>query len=138
MVEHTTDEATGVQVLQNYAAAVNAGDVEQWLSNWARSGVQMAPDAPMRRGHDEIREAMTPLFDLFDNTMTVTPESVRMAGDWGVVRGVFTHQATSKADGKEMRRAGKFMSIVERQRDGSWKMASDCFNYDAPAAAGTR
>jgi len=76
---------------------------------------------------------MEPFFDLYDHEMSVDPQDVRLAKDWGVVRGEFTHEARSKADGKRTHRSGKFLTLVHEQTDGSWKIACDCFNYNAPA-----
>jgi len=127
------DFAAGAELLNEYGAAVTSGDFERWMSLWTESGVQMAPDAPQRTNRAGIRAAMEPLFDLYDNTMTVDPQDVRLAGDWGFVRGEFTHEASSKANEERMHRSGKFLSIVEKQSDGTWKIACDCFNYNAPA-----
>ncbi len=125
--------ATGAELLKEYGAAVTSGDRERWISLWTESGVQMAPDAPKRTSRDEIRAAMEPFFDLYQHKMTVHPEDVRLVADWGFVRGEFTDEASSKVNEERARRTGKFLTIVEKQSDGTWKIACDCFNYNAPA-----
>ncbi len=125
--------AAGADVLKEYGAALTSGDLERWISLWTESGVQMAPDAPKRRSRDEVRAAMQPVFDLYEHEMAVDPQVVRLADDWGFVRGDFTHEMSSKVNEERSRRTGKFLTIVEKQSDGAWKIACDCFNYNAPA-----
>ena len=125
--------AAGADVLKEYGAALTSGDLERWISLWTESGVQMAPDAPKRRSRDEVRAAMQPVFDLYEHEMAVDPQVVRLADDWGFVRGEFTHKLSSKVKEERSRRTGKFLTIVEKQSDGMWKIACDCFNYNAPA-----
>ncbi|MDX9958989.1 MAG: hypothetical protein RBT68_11165 [Spirochaetia bacterium] len=36
------------------------------------------------------------------------------------------------ADGSTLRLVGKFLDILARQPDGSWKITRDCFNFDGP------
>ena len=58
-----TTQNTGRELLNDYAAAVTAGDMERWMSLWAESGIQMVPDAPSR-SKEQTRVAMEPFFDL--------------------------------------------------------------------------
>jgi len=39
---------------------------------------------------------------------------------------------TPKAGGKTIKLDGKYLTILERQADGSWKIAIDCFNSNVP------
>ena len=125
--------AAGSELLEEYGAALTSGDFERWISLWTESGTQMAPDSPTRTSREEIRAAMEPVFDLYDHKMSVHPRDARLAADWGFVRGEFTHELSSKENGAGSRRVGKFLTIVEKQSDGTWKIACYCFNYDAPA-----
>jgi hypothetical protein len=40
----------------------------------------------------------------------------------------------AKRRGETKSYSGKFLDILEKQADGSWKIAIDCFNLDAPPA----
>lgn len=133
MKTQDTSFAAGAELLKEYGNVVTSGDFERWISLWTESGVQMAPDAPERAGREEIRAAMEPFFDLYGHEMTVEPRQARLAGDWGFVRGEFAHEALPNAGGERVRRTGKFLTIVEKQSDGKWKIACDCFNFNAPA-----
>ena len=127
-----TTQNTGRELLNDYAAAVTAGDMELWMSLWAESGIQMAPDAPSR-SKEQICVAMEPFFDLYDHKMTVDCQDVRLASAWGFVRGEFTDESKAKDGSGKASVTGKFLTIVEKQDDGGWKIVCDRFNYNAPA-----
>jgi len=92
----------------------------------------MPPDTPARIGKEEIREKMKPLFDQFIIKIPITSKEIRVAGDLAFSRGTYTLSTTPKAGGEATRVTGKYLTILERQADGSWKIARDCFNYNAP------
>ena len=125
------DVALVYELWNEYAAAANAGDLERWISLWIDDGIQMAPDAPIRIRKKQIREAMRAAFDLFDaHNMTIHMEEVRVLGDWAYSFGAFTFEMTPKGGGKATNCGGKFLDILVKQADGSWKIAIDCHNYN--------
>jgi len=127
------DVALVYELWNEYASTVNAGDLERWLSLWIEDGIQIAPDAPLRIGKEQIREAMRATFDLFDRRdMTIHTEEVRVLGDWAYSYGTFTFENLPKGGGKTVNYCGKFLDILMKQPDGSWKIAIDCHNYDEP------
>jgi len=38
----------------------------------------------------------------------------------------------AKLEGEKVKISGKFLTVFEKQIDGSWKIARDIFNYNAP------
>jgi len=74
-------------------------------------------------------------FDLFNWKIAVDceeVEEVKVAGDWAFARGNYTYTLTPKEEGKTIKGNGKYLSILAKQADGSWKFARDCFNNNAP------
>lgn len=132
----TVRESTNVDLInklwRRFAAAITAGDLDRWLDLWAEDGKQMPPGAPARIGQDEIREGTRPMSELFDTQMTISPDEVRILGDYAFSHGIFEYAMTPKEGGETVRRQGKFLTILARQSDGSWKIAIDCFNNNAP------
>ena len=59
-------------------------------------------------------------------------EEIEVAGDWAFSRGTYTFTGTKKAGGKPIQIIGKFIHILKRQPDGSWKLTRDCWNHDKP------
>jgi uncharacterized protein (TIGR02246 family) len=116
------------------AAAANEGDLERWMALWNEDGIQMSPGAPPRVGKAEIRREMQLLFDLFDTrNMIIQPEEVRIMGDRAYSHGSYEFEMVPKDGGETRRYSGKFLDILEKQVDGSWKIAIDCHNYHTPS-----
>lgn len=75
---------------------------------------------------------MKPLFDQLIVKIAITNKEARIAGDLAFSRGIFTLSMTPKAGGETIKLSGKYLTILEKQADGSWKIARDCFNYNEP------
>lgn len=130
--QNKADLAAIKEKLNQFAVTVNAGDFDGWISLWADNGIQMPPDTPARIGKEQIRAGMKPAFDQFILKMSITNEELRVSGDLGFARGTYTEFMTPKAGGETIEYDGKYLTILERQADGSWKVARDCFNSNTP------
>jgi uncharacterized protein (TIGR02246 family) len=122
------DVAAIEERLKQYSDTVNAGDFEGWMSIWADSGIQMPPGTPARIGKEKIRTEMKPAFDYFTLKMTMKNEEIRVSGNLAFARGTYVQSLTPKTGGKTQNLEGKYLSIYEKQPDGSWKGIRDCFN----------
>lgn len=127
-----TDVAQIYELWNQYAATLTAGVIERWISLWIDDGIQMPPDAPRAVGKEQIRATNQPGFDNTDWEMTINPDEVRVLGDRAYSHGTYEFAFTPKEGGDTTRCKGKFLTILEKQIDGSWKIAIDCFNFDAP------
>ena len=129
-----SDVAKVYEVWNEYVAAAHDGDLERWMSMWIEDGIQMPPDVPRRVGKEQIRTGMQPGFDLFDmKNMIIQTEEVRILGDRAYSHGTYTFDMTPKEGGETTSFSGKFLDILEKQVDGSWKIAIDCHNYNEPS-----
>ncbi len=54
-------------------------------------------------------------------------------GDRAYSHGSYEFEMSPKEGGKTKSCFGKFLDILEKQVDGSWKIAIDCHNYDTPS-----
>jgi len=116
-----------------YAATCNAGDFEGWISIWTDDAIQMYPGVPSRVGKEQIRAGMKPAFDQFILNIALTSDiEVKVSGDLGFACGTYLLSMTPKAGGDTIEFDGKYLSIFERQGDGSWKGTHDCFNSNKP------
>jgi uncharacterized protein (TIGR02246 family) len=114
---------------REYAAAMDTGDLERWISLWSDDGIQMPPGVSRRFGKAEIRREMQPLFDLDGHRrMVIQPEEVRILGDRAYVHGTYEMEVAPRGGGKTKHYSGKFLDILEKQVDGSWKIVVDCHN----------
>ncbi|MEJ2668115.1 MAG: nuclear transport factor 2 family protein [Deinococcales bacterium] len=132
------NQASILHVLDRYTATIDSGDVDGWMSLWAPGGVQMPPNTTMRSGLDAIRAGMEPALTQYVDDIHINAIEVTVAGDWGYVRGTYTLDSTPRED----RRGeagnggthvdGKFLTILQHQADGSWKIYRDIFNSNVP------
>lgn len=126
------DVAAINDIWTRYAGSISSGDLDSWISLWADNGIQMAPDAPAVIGKEQIRAKYESIFPQFIFKMAITNEEVRVGGDWAFSRGTYTASITPKAGGETAEIDGKYLTILERQTDGSWKIVRDCFNSSVP------
>jgi ketosteroid isomerase-like protein len=121
--------------LNQYAVECNTGNLDGWLSLWAKDGRQMPPDAPARIGLDAIREGMKPVFDDMKLDIVIkSVDDVEVHGDLGLTRCKYSLKLTPKAGGDtlDVMPDGKALTLFGKQEDGSWKIVYDCFNSNVP------
>jgi len=111
-----------------YASRLNDGDIDRWISLWTEEGVQLPPNAPPVIGKDRIRVGMKRALDQFTFNIEITNAEVEVVGNWAFSRGAFTRTDTPKEGGQPVFFDGKYMTILERQADDSWKIHRDIFN----------
>lgn len=115
-------------IWKEYSASLNAGDLDRWLSLWTEDGVQLPPDEGPVVGKERIRVRNRSVLERFTFDMAITNEEVGAAGDWAYARGIYRATLTPKQGGVPVLIDGKYMSILRRQSDGSWKIQRDIFN----------
>lgn len=131
-VDVEADIAAINELWTQYASAVTTGDLHLWISLWIDDGIQMAPDAPAVIGKEQIRAKYESIFPQFISKMAITSKETTVAGDWAYARGTYTLSNTPKAGGETIYIDGKYLTILKRQVDGSWKISRDCFNSNVP------
>jgi len=95
----------------------------------------MPPDAPARKGIDQIREGMKPVFDDMSLDVVIKKvDDVEVHGDLGLTRCKYSLKLTPKAGGETLNVMpdGKALTLFRKQSDGSWKIVYDCFNSNVP------
>lgn len=106
-------------------------NVDEFLTFWAEDAVLMPDGAPLARG-DSIRTTWEQLLSMpgFHLKWQATSAEVAEAGDMGYTIG--TYELTMEKNGTPMVTVGKYITTWEKQADGTWKVAVDCFNADGP------
>ena len=66
--------------------------------------------------------------NLFTFNQQANIAETEVSGDWAFSRGSWTSTLTPKGEGAAFLIDGKFMTILRRQADGSWKLYRDIFN----------
>lgn len=113
-------------------AALNKGDVEAWLTAYAPDAIVMLPNQPAWRGHEGIRTgAQGMLSEVTLSGVTFTSEDLQVAEDFAFETGRYEMTMTPKK-GKATVDRGKYITVWQRQADGSWKIIRDISNSDLP------
>jgi len=129
-------EAAGVaqiyKLWNEYSDAINSENLEQWSRLWCNDGIQFLPDIPQQSGKHQILKLVQTLLDQYHPKLSINPEVVQILGDQAYTYGSFAIILTLE-EGKDRaitQRNGKFLTILRKRIDGSWKILVDCFNYN--------
>lgn len=122
------DTAAIQQLWASYETYVETGNLDAWMGLWMEGGVQMPPGSPPNVGLEMIRNHadIAPSDDAI--AMHIDAQEITILGDWAYSRGLYTVDVTPAAGGAAQHVDGKFMTILRRQEDGSWKIYRDIFN----------
>ena len=120
------------EIWNQYSLAINSADYDLWISLWEDNGVQMPPDAPAVFGKEQIRVVNESKFEPFNVNVTIKNDEVLIDGGLAFSRGNYTAALTPKAGGETINVIGKYLTILKKQIDGSWKIYCDCFNSNVP------
>ena len=126
------DIAAIEQLWDNYALANNTGDLELYMSLMADDIVKMPPNKPAFSGKELLREKKEKGYANYTVEMAIYNEEVQVDGDLAFSRGTYTVSQTPKAGGETVYVDGKYLTILKRQPDGSWKIYRDCYNSNVP------
>jgi ketosteroid isomerase-like protein len=129
------DAAAIKQIWVNYAAFVEKGDAQGWLSQYDVEGLQLRPDAPTRTKAEldaQVPGAFKARVENNNVKMSITPLEIAIAGPWAYSHGTYLQDLTAKATGQTVHVDGKFLTIFRKQSNGDWKIFRDCFNSNVP------
>ncbi len=89
----------------------------------------MPPGLPVTEGRETIYAQVSGNLEQFSwSEFEIHVAEVQVAGDWAYARGTYTANGTLIASSDPIFVDDKFMSIFQRQSDGSWKLHRDIFN----------
>jgi uncharacterized protein (TIGR02246 family) len=140
---HEEDEVDTAAIAQQIRDSERQWNAAYAARDSARLAAQYAPDAALANpgaalvsGGDAIRTAVTGY--AADKNLKVNFASDRIqvaaSGDLAYSRGHFTMQSTDPSTGKPRSDSGSYLTVWQKQTDGSWKAVED-FVTPGPAAA---
>lgn len=129
------DKASIRAVDEEWARAAKAGDGEAIAALYAADAVLLPPGEPIVKG-----EAAKKYWVDFGNGFSGPTElnTMTVEGGGNVASAIGTYKMTltpKKAGAKPLPTdEGKYIEVLKRQDDGSWKIIYDIWNPNAPAA----
>lgn len=119
-----------LRVTEEEAKAIEAGDVEDYLSLLAPDAVFMPQNAPIKSGEQLCRW----MAEFLRRTTICYQEFVHLET---IVRGDLAYHAyacrwtaTPRSGGEPVTTSFKGVHLLRRQQDGSWKIARSIWNTD--------
>ena len=126
------DLALFQDILDEYAAAINAEDLSRLASLWTDDVIAMSPNEAVLKGKEALRAWHQNLADQFIARPAFSPDEVEILGDWAYVRFSDTGVLVPKAGGEPVEGCNRIFSMFRRGPDGSWKLHRVIWNTPLP------
>ena len=134
VVEESTSAEADVEAIKrvnvDLIEAFNAGDVSAAVALVMDDAVDLPPRRPAVVGKEAIREFLQSDVDRFIMNFADEIVEVEVAGDLAVIWTNYTVTLTPKNDGEPIKNNGKWLKVLKRQSDGSWKFSRNIWNND--------
>ena len=133
------DRAAIDKVRNQYVATWKAANAERIATLYTNDALVLYPNQPAVVGSSAILAYFKSFFDQFaQEVFQLSSEEIEVAGPWAFDRGTYRWRGVPRAGGDPIEDYGKYLVILERQADGSWKVARDMDNSDRPLTQSTR
>ncbi|MGQ0733890.1 MAG: YybH family protein [Acidobacteriota bacterium] len=119
-------------VREREIALVGSGDVDKLLTVYTSDIVMMPPNEPAVVGQEAVRRWADAMFGQITMSGSYSSADVSVSGDWAFDRYTGVLRVTPKAGGATIEERIKGIHIMKRQPDGTWLIAQDIWNTDAP------
>jgi len=110
------------------ATAFNEGDAAGIAKHFTDNAFLMAPGTKTLRGQESIKIYYQTIFDEYETELESGYEEVKVDGDLAYGRGFARVLLHPKNGGESLSSTSKYLNILERQADGTWKTTHDIWN----------
>lgn len=126
-------QAAGEQGIRQVVAATEAAvvrrDMRQYLRYFAPNAAHVLPNRPIDYGVAQRKGGFPPGYAV---TMRIEKVAVAHSGDLGYAFGDYQQARQDARTGEIKHMTGKWMSVFQRQPDGTWGAIADTYNVDTP------
>ena len=129
------DSAVYARTRSDYIAAWKSGAADRVAGMYTSDAVAMYPNQPAITGNAAIRDYYQQFFaEYVPGNFEISSDEVIIADNLAIDRGRYKLSITPKAGGAAINDEGKYLVVFQRQSDGSYKVARDIDNSNAPLA----
>ena len=122
-----------------YVSAWKAANADQIANLYTNDALVLYPNQPSVEGRGAIHAYFASFFAEFaQQGFELTSSEIEVVGPWAFDRGTYRWRAVPRAGGDPIEDHGKYLVILQRQTDGSWKVARDMDNSDRPLTQSAR
>lgn len=126
-VNAEVDETAAINALNiNWDNAVNRGDTKELVSLYADNAVIMPPSSEILSDRKAIKNYWDGLRKVGVNAYVIRTIDLRIDGDKAYQTALW--EATRTTDGNVIQFDGNMSNVLERQKDGSWKIMLQSWN----------
>ena len=110
------------------AKAFNEGDAAGIARHFSEKCFLMAPGGQTKTDPAQVKAYYQAIFDRYQTGLESGYEDVKVDGDLAYGRGFAKVRLKDKSTGEETSTTAKYLNILERQPDGTWKTTHDVWN----------
>ena len=114
------------------AKAYNEGDAAGIAKHFADTCFLMAPGGQTMTDPAKVKAYYQAIFDRYSTGLESGYEDVKVDGDLAYGRGFAKVRLKDKVNGEVIVSTAKYLNILERQSEGSWKTTHDIWNGNEP------
>lgn len=113
-----------------YLEAFNSHDPGKCAAMFAPGGQMLAAGMPAASTPDQIKKVFATFYGMKDLKFSWKPTSAMASGNLGFSSG--TYELSFTDNGKPVKDKGKYVTVWQKQGDGTWKVIRDIENSDGP------
>lgn len=118
-------------VTKRFAEAYNRGDIAAAVEFYTRDAKFLNPNTEIISGKKAIKEFLEAGRAMGLRRISFKGVEAGCDGDLAYERGIINMDIAPEG-GQAMKDKGKYLVVMKRQADGSWKVAVDIWNSDWP------
>lgn len=118
-----------------WAAAAQAKDFDKVISYYSVTAIELPPNAPARRTREAIKKSWEEFIRSPGTTLNWQPTKVEVSEsrDLGYIAGTYEYSRTDTG-GESVVDRGKYLEVMRKIDDGTWKCVAVSWNSDLPAS----
>lgn len=128
------DPAPINDVRSRFQTAYNAGDAAAVTALYTDDAVSLPDRHAAVQGKAALQQYFQEVFAQYNAKLTLMSPDLEITDDIAHETGAYSMTVTPKAGGNAMTITGKYLIVLKRQADGSWKVHHDIDNTDSPMA----
>jgi uncharacterized protein (TIGR02246 family) len=127
------DEAAVRAVDAAWARAATAGDANALTALYASDATLLPPNEPVTKG-EAVKKYNADMASAFSGPFELSTTAVEGRGDLAYAVGTYRATLTPKKAGAKPlpTEEGKYLEVLKKQPDGSWKIVYDMWSSNAP------
>ncbi len=122
------DIASITAISKARADAFNQANAAAIAAHFAEDVLLMAPDKPILKGKAAVQTYYQHIFDEYETGLKSYYEEVKVSGELAYGRGFAEVTLTPKRGGQTLTSTAKYINIMKREADGTWKTTHDIWN----------